>query len=178
MENEGRLAAGGPGMPGGFWPRIGAGISRHSGGGGGAGDDPRHLGMYSFRIERIHPQTPEEKFWGDCEISPQTPLKRPKEGPVGPSFGNHPGDGRGYGYGGITLGAFGRTVGGGLCPAPGRAFARDGAPCGRFAAHRASNGNPINHRGKICYTRCFSFRATPLRWRWRSGRRRTLLLPL
>ena len=43
MENEGRLAAGGPGMPGGFWPRIGAGISRHSGGGGGAGDDPRHL---------------------------------------------------------------------------------------------------------------------------------------
>ena len=43
MENEGRLAAGGPGMPGGFWPRIGAGIPRHSGGGGGAGDDPRHL---------------------------------------------------------------------------------------------------------------------------------------
>ena len=30
---------------------------------GGAKDAWRHLGMYSFRIERIHPQTPEEKFW-------------------------------------------------------------------------------------------------------------------
>ena len=29
----------------------------------GAGDDLRHLGMYSFQIKRIHPQTPEERFW-------------------------------------------------------------------------------------------------------------------
>ena len=90
MENEGRLAAGGPGMPGGFWPRIGAGISRQSGGGGGAGDDPRHLAPdggwgvppdgrgggseearqlargYSFRIKRIPPRAPQEKFTGGC----------------------------------------------------------------------------------------------------------------
>ena len=45
---------------------------------GGAGDDPRHLGMYSFRIERIHPQTPEEKFWEGFRVPSQTLLETTK----------------------------------------------------------------------------------------------------
>ncbi len=44
-------------------------------------------GCILSELKEYTPQAPEEKFWGDCEISPQTPLKRPKEGPVGPSLG-------------------------------------------------------------------------------------------
>ena len=48
---------------------------------GGAKDAWRHLGMYSFQIERIHPPDPRRKIQGGFRISPlTTPLKRPKEG--------------------------------------------------------------------------------------------------
>ena len=45
---------------------------------GGAKDAWRHLGMYSFRIERIHPQTPEEKFWEGFRFPSQTLLETTK----------------------------------------------------------------------------------------------------
>ena len=60
---------------------------------GGAKDAWRHLGMYSFRIERIHPQTPEEKFWEGFRFPSQPLLETTKGGPL-PPFGNPPG-GRG-----------------------------------------------------------------------------------
>ena len=51
---------------------------------GGAGEAWRHLGMYSFRIERIHPQTPEEKFWEGFRFPSQTHLETTKGEACGP----------------------------------------------------------------------------------------------
>ena len=50
--------------------------------------------MYSFRIERIHPQTPEEKFWEGFRFPSQTLLKTTKGG-LGPLWKPLFGDGRG-----------------------------------------------------------------------------------
>ena len=46
--------------------------------------------MYSFQIKRIHPQTPEEKFWGRFDSAPR-PLLRPKGG-CGPPLETPAGD--------------------------------------------------------------------------------------
>ena len=65
---------------------------------GGAKDAWRHLGMYSFQIKRIHPQTPEEKFWGRFDSAPR-PLLRPKgaSAPFGNPGGGTRDGGRGSG---------------------------------------------------------------------------------
>ena len=118
-------------------------------------------GCILSELKEYTPRPPKKNSGRDFDFPPRPSLKRPKEGPAGPSFGNHPGVGRGCGFWDI----FGRTVGGGLCPAPGGGSAWGWLPCGCFAAHgmgleRTSNGNPINHRSEICYGLCFSFHAT------------------
>ena len=175
-------------------PGIGAGRARRSGGEGGsdedrrlaagrrggrlatggAGDDLRQLGMYSFRIKRIHPQTPEERFWGDCGISPQTPLKRPKAGGCGPPLWNPTPGGVDEGAiamdGGIAVGeAFGRTVGGGLCPALGRGVLR-GTGFRASASLRTGHGMgiPSTNGPKLLYS-LLLFPRRSLRWCWRGG---------
>ena len=103
------------------------------------------------------PQTLRLLCGGSPIFPPQTPLKRPKEGPAGPSFGNHP---RGGETGVWFLEYFRQDGRGRALSRPGAgAFARDGLPCGRFAAHGALKWNPINQRAEICYTPCSSFRA-------------------
>ena len=77
-------------------------------------------GCILFESKEYIPRPPKKDFGGIANFPPVPPLKRPKAGGCGPLLWNPaPGGGRGYGYGGSTLGAFGRTVGGGLCPAPG-----------------------------------------------------------
>ena len=118
---------------------------------GGAKDAWRHLGMYSFQIKRIHPQTPEEKFWGRFDSAPR-PLLRPKEGlrpflwkptrrvrgvsvtkDVGTGDGGggivgirgfSPCGGRGWG----RLGSFGAGIGG-LLPCEGTGGGTPGSSC-------------------------------------------------
>ena len=91
-------------------------------------------GCILFESKEYTPRPPKKDFGGIANFPPVPPLKRPKAGGCGPLLWNPaPGGGRGYGYGGSTLGAFGRTVGGGLCPAPGGGR-RDGVTDSHVAA--------------------------------------------
>ena len=109
--------------------------------------------MYSFQIKRIHPQTPEEKFWGRFDSAPR-PLLRPKEGlrpflwkpsrrvrgiPVRRTLGRGTGDGgggivgiRGFspcgGRGWGRLGSFGAGIGW-LLPCEGTGGGTPGSSC-------------------------------------------------
>ena len=95
-------------------------------------------------------------------ISPlTTPLKRPKAGGRGPFLWILSRSGTGkrfFGGAGKSFGAFGRTVGGGLCPAPGQGLRkRRGVRTLRCA--RGMEGESHQPTGRSCYTPCFSFRA-------------------
>ena len=54
-------------------------------------------GCILSELKEYTPRPPKKNSGRDFDFPPRPSLKRPKEGPAGPSFGNHPGVGRGDG---------------------------------------------------------------------------------
>ena len=126
-------------------------------------------GCILFESKEYTPRPPKKDSGRDFDFPPRPSLKRPKEGPAGPSFGNHPGDGRGCGYGGITLGAFGRTVGAASVPPRGRGFCvgRVSVRALRCARSMEWESHQPTFRNLLYPLLLFPRRS--LRWRWRGG---------
>ena len=112
-------------------------------------------GCILFESKEYIPRPPKKDSRGDFGISPRDPLKTTKGRACGPFLWI---SSRG-GTGGCFYSIFGRTVGGGLCPAPGQGLCVGGRVDASLRTG-AWNGNPINHRSEICDTPCSSFRAT------------------
>ena len=121
--------------------------------------------MYSFQIKRIHPQTPEEKFWGRFDSAPrpllydQRGLRPPLETPVRRRTGVFFALGRGSGETKVQSGV--RAVIQGVLPCGRRGWGRPGSSgadigwlgtCGGTGGGTPGSSCPTGGRGKTSST--------------------------